>query len=68
MAYSIAIANSGKASEILLAGFDGYNYEDPRRKEIDHILEDYKNTKNSIPVKSITPTQYRIPVKSIYSH
>ena len=68
MAYSIAIANSGKASEILLAGFDGYNYEDPRRKEIDQILEDYKNTKNSIPVKSITPTRYRIPVKSIYSH
>lgn len=68
MAYTIAISNSGKAREILLAGFDGYNYEDPRRKEIDQILEDYKNTKNSIPVQSITPTQYRIPVKSIYSN
>jgi 4-hydroxy 2-oxovalerate aldolase len=68
MAYAIAIANSGKAAEILIAGFDGYNHEDPRRKEIDKILKDYKDKKNSIPIKSITPTRYRIPVKSIYSY
>ncbi len=68
IAYSIAIANSGKAKEILLAGFDGYNYEDPRRKEIDKLLEVYKNTQYSIPLKSITPTRYSIPVKSIYSY
>ncbi len=67
MAYAIAIANSGKAKEILIAGFDGYKYEDPRRKEIDKILKDYKDKKNSIPIKSITPTRYEIPIKSIYS-
>ena len=68
MAYAIAIANSGKAKEILIAGFDGYKYEDPRRKEIDKILKDYKDKKNSIPIKSITPTRYAIPEKSIYSY
>ena len=68
MAYAIAIANSGKAKEILLAGFDGYNYEDPRQKEIDQVLKDYNDKKKSISIKSITPTRYRIPMKSIYSY
>ena len=66
MAYTIAIANSGKAKEILLAGFDGYNYEDTRRQEIDQLLKEYRNTKNSIPIKSITPTLYQIPTRSIF--
>lgn len=68
MAYAIAIANSGKAKQILLAGFDGYTHEDPRRKEIDQIFKDYKDKKNTISIKSITPTRYSIPVKSIYSY
>jgi len=67
LAYSIAIANSGKAKEILLAGFDGYQYEDLRRKEIDQLLNNYNQTKNSVLIKSITPTNYGIPIISIYS-
>lgn len=68
MAYTIAIANSGKAKEILLAGFDGYSHEDPRRKEVDQILNIYQNTSNVIPIKSITTTRYSIPIKSIFSY
>ena len=68
IAYAIAIANSGKAEEILLAGFDGYGHEDPRRKEMDQLIESYKNTLDSIPIKSITPTRYSIPIKSIFSY
>lgn len=67
LAYSISIANSGKAREILLVGFDGYSYEDPRHQEIEKILSVYKNTKNSVSIKSLTPTNYTVPIKSIYS-
>ena len=68
LAYTMAIANSGKAKEILLAGFDGYTYNDTRRKEIDQILKMYQNTKNAISFKSITPTLYEAPVRSVYSY
>tara|TARA_B100000767_G_scaffold275789_1_gene315661 strand:+ start:2203 stop:3807 length:1605 start_codon:yes stop_codon:yes gene_type:complete len=68
IAYTISVANSGKAKEILLAGFDGYEHNDPRRKEINQMLTIYQNTKNSIPVNSLTPTLYDVTVKSIYSY
>lgn len=67
IAYSFAIANSGKANHILLAGFDGYNAEDPRCKEIDQILDIYNNKHNILQIESITPTKYKIPIKSIFS-
>ena len=34
LSYALAIATSGKAKQIILAGFDGYGADDPRRKEI----------------------------------
>jgi 4-hydroxy 2-oxovalerate aldolase len=66
LSYALAIATSGKAKKILLAGFDGYGADDPRRKEIDHVFNLYQKTKGSVDFLSITETQYEIPVKSIY--
>lgn len=66
VAYSLAIANSGKAKKIILAGFDGYVAEDPRRKEMDEILKTYYNTSKVLNLTSITPTRYEIPVQSIF--
>ena len=66
IAYSLAVTNSGLAKQIILAGFDGYNAEDPRRKEIDKILKIYKEHPNSLPLQSITATQYQIPVRSVF--
>jgi 4-hydroxy 2-oxovalerate aldolase len=64
--YALAIAASGKAKKILLAGFDGYGADDPRRKEIDNIFKLYSSAQQSIPFVSITPTRYEIPIQSIY--
>ena len=66
VAYSLAIANSGKAKKVILAGFDGYVAEDPRRKEMDEILKTYYNTSKVLNLTSITPTRYEIPVQSIF--
>ncbi len=66
VAYSLAVANSGQAKKIILAGFDGFIAEDPRRKEMDQILKIYMKTPNALPLKSITPSRYEIPVESIF--
>lgn len=66
IAYTLAIANSGKAKKIILAGFDGYNADDPRSQEMDQLLKTYKEKPNSISLTSITPTCYNISVKSIF--
>lgn len=66
IAYTIAIANSGEANNIMLAGFDGYISDDPRRKEMDELFEIYSKTINSVPIISITPTRYNLVKKSIF--
>ena len=66
LSYVLAIATSGKAKRILLAGFDGYGLDDPRRKEIDKVFDLYQKTKDSVELFSITETRYEIPIKSVY--
>jgi 4-hydroxy 2-oxovalerate aldolase len=64
--YALAIATSGKASRILLAGFDGYEAGDSRNAEMTEIFNLYNKNKDSLPLTSITPTCYQINKSSIY--
>ena len=66
IAYTLAIANSGHSKKIILAGFDGYNADDSRSKEMSQLLKTYKNTPNTVSLTSITPTSYEVPIKSIF--
>lgn len=66
VAYALAIASSGKASRILLAGFDGYGEDDPRNHENNRLFKLYQSTKNSIPIIAVTPTRYELNTISIY--
>jgi 4-hydroxy 2-oxovalerate aldolase len=67
IAYALAIAASGKASRVLLAGFDGYSSDDPRRQEMDDLLDMYMKAEGALPLLSITPTRYKIPTTSVYA-
>ena len=67
ISYALAIATSGKAKKILLAGFDGYSADDPRRVEMDSLLALYQQSRSRIPLVSITPTRYKINSTSIYA-
>lgn len=67
VAYTLAIATSGKASQLLLAGFDGYGGDDPRNKEMNHLLENFLQMKGVPPLLAITPTRYQIPSTSVYA-
>lgn len=67
ISYALAIASSGKASRILLAGFDGYGADDPRTKEMQQIFATYKVSIGALGVTSITPTSYSLPTISVYA-
>lgn len=66
IAYALAIAASGKAKGVLLAGFDGYEANDPRSAEMDALFSQYQAAPGSVPLLAITPTRYNVPMASIY--
>lgn len=67
IAYALAVATSGKARRILLAGFDGYGADDPRTAEILRVLTIYQQAKEKLELLAVTPTRYPVPTKSIYA-
>ncbi len=66
-AYALAVAASGEASRILLAGFDGYSADDPRTLEVNQMLEAYQRVPSAPELLAVTPTRYQVPCGSIYA-
>jgi len=66
VAYALAIASSGKAARVLMAGFDGYGADDPRSGEMEELLAKYQSTERACPLLAVTPTRYKLPLTSIY--
>ena len=67
IAYALGLATSGKTTRILMAGFDGYGADDPRSKEMQHLLDLYQQHPASLPLTAVTPTRYALPTQSIYA-
>lgn len=66
VAYALAIVASGKAQRVLLAGFDGYEADDPRNTEMNELIALYAKQPASAPLLAITPTRYDIKQVSVY--
>lgn len=64
--YAIAVSSSGNASQILLAGFDGYLEDEIRQREMASVIEIYERSVDAVPLSSITPTNYQIRTFSVY--
>ncbi|MNZ91739.1 4-hydroxy-2-oxovalerate aldolase [compost metagenome] len=67
VAYALAIATSGNASRIFMAGFDGYGADDPRSHEMQTLFEKYQQEPQAIQLQAITPTRYSLHTQSIYA-
>lgn len=67
LGYALAVANSGKAKRIYLAGFDGYEPGDVRQDESEKLFKHYLSLPNRVPIESILNTTYSIPSCSVYS-
>ncbi|MGE8328336.1 aldolase catalytic domain-containing protein [Pseudomonas urmiensis] len=65
--YALAIAASGNAVSIKLAGFDGYGAGDCRTMEMQYLLDMIRNHMPQVNLSSVTPTTYEMPVQSIYA-
>jgi 4-hydroxy 2-oxovalerate aldolase len=67
LAYALAVATSGKARKIYMAGFDGYASGDARNAEVESMLAEFTNANNDKSLLSITPTRYKgLPSTSLY--
>ncbi len=66
ISYALGICGSGQTPRILMAGFDGFNSEDPRRRDVDHVLKLFTENTHSPQITSVTPTLYDIPITSIF--
>ncbi|KRA46877.1 aldolase catalytic domain-containing protein [Pseudoxanthomonas sp. Root630] len=67
IAYALAVCSSGHAKAIKLAGFDGFSSDDPRQIEMSELFAAYAAAEGAVPLESITPTSYKIPVTSVYA-
>jgi 4-hydroxy 2-oxovalerate aldolase len=67
VAYVLAMCASGRASRILLAGFDGYPDGDPRNAEMEKLIADYNGGPRGPDLISITPTRYGVASASVYN-
>ncbi len=67
VAYAMAIAASGRAERVLLAGFDGYSSDDPRNVEVDQLLAGYLAVEHVPQVIAITPSRFAVAAGSVYS-
>jgi 4-hydroxy 2-oxovalerate aldolase len=61
------VATSGKASKILLAGFDGYREKDERNKIVNDIFLKYSESSKKTSIVSVTPSNYNLKKISIYA-
>lgn len=67
VAYALAIATSGRAKQVWMAGFDGYGADDPRTAELQTLFEQFQVQIGAPILTAVTPTRYRIAAKSVYA-
>lgn len=67
VSYALALATSGKAHQVMLAGFDGYGADDPRSKEMQHLFRTYRNNPLALQIEAITATRYNLKSRSVYA-
>jgi 4-hydroxy 2-oxovalerate aldolase len=67
ISYALCAANGGNAKNIYLAGFDGYDIDDPRANEMNETIALYNEMANACSITSITETKYKIKETSVYS-
>lgn len=67
VAYALAVATSGKATRLIMAGFDGYGADDPRSQELQQLFEQYSGASGALSITAITPTRYGLHTESVYA-
>ena len=56
----MGICNSGMCNKIFLAGLDGFTLNDPKKFEMDDLIQNYKIEKNAKKISTLTPSNYKV--------
>lgn len=64
--YALSVCVAGKASNVLLAGFDGYPESDYRYELMSEVNDNFVS-KLKLDISCVTPSNFRLPKKSIFS-
>ena len=68
LSYALAVATSGGAARILMAGFDGFPPGDARNDEVEDMLSAFDARTDAGGLCSVTPTRYKgLASRSIYA-
>jgi len=65
--YAIALAAAGDATNVLLAGLDGFDHADPRQLAMSELLTVAQSQTSMPPIISLTPTTYPVVESSLYA-
>ncbi len=57
-AYVLSFIASGRANKAFLSGFEGYGLGDIRNREINQLIDKFKQREKNLRLIAITPTQY----------
>jgi 4-hydroxy 2-oxovalerate aldolase len=63
--YAIAFAIANGAKKIYLAGFEGFDNDNPANDESEHVLQLFNNKYKKVKISSITPTKLNIKYERI---
>ena len=66
ISYALGICGASKVNRVLMAGFDGFASDDPRRLDVDRSLKFFGENPSSPELLSITPTLYDLPTSSVF--
>lgn len=68
ISYALLVCSSGRASNIMLAGIDGYSHGDSRNIELELLFDLYHNNELTPKISSITNTRFNLDINSVYNH
>ena len=58
--YALGICTSGMCNKIFLAGLDGFTLNNPKKFEMDDLIQNYKIEKNAKKISTLTPSNYKV--------
>lgn len=66
LAYAWALVQAAGASEILLAGFDGYDGQSNTFRQTDALIATLMKN-STVPARSVTASHYAVPHLALYA-
>ena len=60
ISYALSIATSGLSNKIIIAGFDGYTKNNPKKNLVDEVFSNYFSSQKHLTINTITPSLYKI--------